>query len=370
MKIIFVDPQSYNNLGDYDKYLLENIPVSKIFICSHNMPYESINNTRIIKNYKYHLKRKVFKVFSYLYSQICLIKIIKKEKPDIIHFQWFKIPLYDFIVLKTIKLVLRNVTIIFTAHNVLPHDTGIKFKKHYKRIYSFVDSIIVHTEITRDDIHNEFCIPENKINIIPHGFLPTKFKFNNMKKPVEENILTFSFIGFLSDYKGLDILLDAWCNNFKIINSKECRLIIAGAGDLPCLKTIPNNKNIVLENYFHTEEELARIISSTDIAVLPYREISQSGVLLTYLAEHIPVIVSNIGGLIQPFDIGKVGWILKELSASELSETIENVINNKTQIKSITNDYLLWKKIDDYYNWKSIGKKTYSLYLEMQALKK
>lgn len=360
MKIFYIDPQSYNNLADYDKYLLENIDEQKVFFCSQNMPYGKIDKTKIIRLYNYQSKKNIFKIISYLSSQTKLLRLIKREKPHIIHFQWFKIPIFDFLLLRIIKRKYKNTKIIHTAHNVLPHDSGAKYKNVYKKIYHFVDKIIVHAEVTRQEIITDFGIDENKIFVIPHGYLPARHRFDRTENKKKK--ITFSFIGFLSDYKGLDILLDAWCSNSELLNSDLCRLIIAGAGDLPCLKTIPSGKNIVLENYFHTEEDLSKIISETDVAILPYRKISQSGVLLTYLAEHIPVIVSNIGGLTQPFEIGNVGWILNELSSDSLANILLNVIKVSDQLQVIKNNNALWSRIDEFYDWKSIGQKTQKLY--------
>ena len=360
MNIIYIDPQSYNNLADYDKYLLENIKEQKKFFCSTNLPYTKIDNTEIIRIYNYQDKKGIIKVLSYCFSQISLLKEIKRHKPSVIHFQWFKIPVFDYYVLKLIKKISSKSKIVHTAHNKLPHDSGAKYKKIYKKIYLLVDNIIVHAEITRNEICKEFSVNEEKITVIPHGFLPTKFKYK--KTSLKDDVITFSFIGFLSDYKGLDILLDAWCVQSNIIDNNKCRLIIAGAGKVQCLNKIPENKNIVLENYFHSEEELAKIISCTDIAVLPYRQISQSGVLLTYLAEHIPVIVSKIGGLVQPFEIGNVGWILDELNAQALANILEKIIKDKDELNSINKNDVLWNRIDDFYDWKNIGGKTLNLY--------
>ncbi|MBD5434839.1 MAG: glycosyltransferase family 4 protein [Treponema sp.] len=340
---------------------MENINAEKLYVCSINMPYKIISNAKIIKIYDYQSKKGIFKILSYITSQRHLLRIIKKEKLSVIHFQWFKIPQLDLEILKRIKKIMPQVKIVHTAHNVLPHDSGSKYKKIYRKIYNFVDKIIVHVEITKTEICNEFNCEEGKIDVIPHGYLPSKFKLEN----TNDSFFTFSFIGFLSDYKGLDILLDVWCNTPAILNNEKCRLVIAGAGNLPCLNTIPNDKNIVLENYFHTDEELAKIVAETDVAVLPYRKISQSGVLLTFIAEHIPVIVSDIGGLTQPFEQGKIGWILEELLPDALKKVLLNVIENPDMVNSIKHDKLLWSKIDDFYDWKNIGEKTAHLYEEL-----
>ena len=363
MKVFYIDPQSYNNLGDYDKYLLENIDSEKYFYCSDKLSYSEINQTVLRRIYFYGNYKHIKRIFSYMFSQCVLIREIKKIKPDVIHFQWYKIPFVDLLLMKLIKRVLPNITIVHTAHNVLPHDTGAKYVKIYSRIYQFVDGIIVHAKVTKDEIVDKFKISKDKIFVIPHGFLPSKIKINR----TEDGITRFSFIGFLCEYKGLDILLKAWCSSPKILENKSISLLIAGAGKLPCLDDIPKNKNIILENYFHSEEDLCKIIANTDIAVLPYRKISQSGVLLTYLAEKKPIIVSNIGGLTQPFEFGIVGWILNDLTVDSIQEVILQVIDNRAILDNIANDVELWNRIFDYYEWKNISKKTFSLYKELRG---
>lgn len=361
MKVYYIDPQSYNVLGDYDKYLLENIRTKKMYFCSDKLPYSKIANTEIKYNYYYSNYNGLKKIFSYVLSQIRLYILIKKNKPDLIHFQWLKIPVVDYYLLKKIKRVNKNCKLIFTAHNVLPHDSGTKYVKVYRKIYNFVDHIIVHANKTKNEIESMFNVSDNKITVIPFGFFPPKV---NKTRNSNFKGIVFSFIGFLSDYKGLDILLDAWCGSDILLNSSDCRLIIAGAGTVKCIDNIPMDKNIVFENYFHTEEQLAQIIANTDIAVLPYRKISQSGVLLTYLSKHIPVIVSNIGGLTQPFEIGNVGWILDDLNSGILRLLLESLIVDKEKIQAIKENLQLWEVLDDYYDWGKIGEITDSHYNE------
>lgn len=364
MKLFYIDPQSYNNLADYDKYLLENINIEKEYFCSTQLPFAEVNYAKVNKVFSYNKYKGIKKIISYIKSVLILFFRVKKERPDIIHYQWFKIPFFDLYILKKIKKHFPLVKIVHTAHNTLPHDSGAKYIKIYKKIYESVDNIIVHADDTKMELVKMFGINGDKVSVIPHGFLPRTKKMDYVK---DSNKITFSFIGFLSDYKGLDLLINAWVNNDNILNNKGCRLIIAGAGELDCLKLIPNDKNIIVENYFHSDDELTKIIAETDIAILPYRKISQSGVLLTYLAEHIPVIVSNIGGLIQPFEIGTVGWVMEKLSTEELEKLLLEVINNRSLLDNITDDKALWSKIDQFYDWNRIGYITEELYKRIKG---
>lgn len=358
MKIIYVDPQSYNNLADYDKYLLENIPIQKYFVCSHNMPFNSIDNTTIIYNYYYYKYKGFRKLCSYLFSQLKLLRIIIMIKPDIIHYQWLKIPVFDYFLLMIVRRIL-GCKQVFTAHNVLPHDSGSKYERTYKKIYNIVNQIIIHSEITKSEVIEKFEIESTKLYVVPHGLLPIT---TNSYQKKDNDIIVFSFIGYLSEYKGLDILVDAWLSNENIYNNKKCKLIIAGSGNLACLKRIPLNKNVVVYNDFLPDEELDRIIINSDVGILPYKKISQSGVLLTLIAQKIPVIVSNIGGLVQPFTIGQVGWILKNLNSDELAKLINELIMNPSLITTIKENNKLWDEVHNFYSWKQIGRKTLMLY--------
>ena len=210
MKIFYVDSQSYNNLGEYDKYLLENIKQEKTFFCSDMLVYKKIRSTDIRRIYMYNTLKGLKKVFSYLKSQTILLKEIKQGEPDIVHFQWFKIPFLDLLFLKKINAISRKTKIVITAHNVLPHDSGKKYVNIYRKIYSLVDKIIVHADVTKYEIVNQFYISSEKIAVIPHGLLPLKVKY---PRNGGADRITFSFLGSLSNYKGLDILIDAWCND-------------------------------------------------------------------------------------------------------------------------------------------------------------
>ena len=366
MKIFYIDPQSYNNLADYDRYLLSNIDVDKYFFCSEKFNFEISGNTKIDKCFCYNSLIGFRKIISYIKSIIYVLKNVKKHKPEIIHFQWLKIPQFDYFVLKNIKRVSRKTKIIFTAHNILPHNTGNKYKKIYEKIYSFIDGIIVHGNKTKDNLLQKFSIDKNKVVVIPHGFLPREKK--EKQKKDDGDFITFSIIGSLSKYKGVDLLVEAWCTSEQLLESKNCKLLIAGAGKMDCLENIPLNKNIELVNRFLSDEELDEIIEKTDISILPYRVISQSGVLLTMLAENKPVIVSNVGDITQPFEFAKCGWILENIEVETIRNLLESIVKDKSEYTKIKNDTKMWAEIKQFYSWEDIGKKTQIFYAKEMDL--
>jgi glycosyltransferase involved in cell wall biosynthesis len=361
MKIIYVDPMSENSLENYDKNLLSNLSNEEvIYFCSKNIETKSIKNTTIIKIYNYKNKNLILKLISYIISQLRLFKYILGEDIKILHFQWIKLYWFDYILFLVLLKNIKNIKIILTAHNVLPHDSGKKFYNIHKKIYKCLDGIIVHNIKTKRELVSEFGIESNKISVIQHGVLD-HFEIENKELKSREKIV-FGLIGNLQEYKGVDILLEAWQDK-EILDNTEIELIIAGKKEIEL--SYPRNKNIILIDRFLEKTEFEEIIREIDIFVFPYRKISQSGVLLSILRYHKPIIVSNIGGLTEVFDIGKIGWILKENTKEELRKVIKSIIKNKEEVSEIKENHDLWKKIEKHYSWEKIGEKTEKFYIKI-----
>lgn len=364
MKVFYVDPMGYGNLSSYDTSLLNNISqidIEYFTSVKFDLKYYEEKTHKI---YSYSDKKGLIKIFSYIKSQIVLLKFILKLKPEIAHFQWFKIPILDNILLKIIKS--KGVKIILTAHNILPHDSGNKYFKIYQKIYSELNVIIVHANNTKQELVRMFDISPSKIKVIPHGILNMQRtdvksieKANSYfsKEYHFENKIVFSILGSINKYKGVDLAIEAWLS-LNENEKKKAQLVIAGNGKMDVLNVIKNHKDITLINRFLSNDEFLSLVHLSDYILLPYIKISQSGVLLTALNEKKKVIVSNIGGLSEPFQFGDIGLVIKSVDHLSLLNTFKKAI----QISDKNPDDEVWNKIHNFYSWKSIGKKTKELY--------
>lgn len=368
LKIFYVNPMSYGNLALYDYSLLSNVKnIDLRYFC--NTKYDSDQlNFKFEKIYNYSDKNRFFKIISYIKSQFVLFKAIKHNSANIIHFQWLKIPSVDYILLKRINK--KGIKNILTAHNILPHNTGNRYEKIYKKIYSIVDIIIVHTPNTRTELMEKFHVSSNKIYVIPHGILnmgqnidSTKILSYVNRFRSECNLdkkIVFSALGNIHNYKGYDLILDTWKQD-NISENDSLQLIIAGKGKLKKIEEIKELKNVTLINRFLEDEEFLALLRLTDFVLLPYKKISQSGILLTVLNEKKRVIVSNVGGLADPFKFGKIGYVLSDYSTNELNNTIVRASLNKKDYPREE----IWEKILEYYNWENIGLATQEMYYKI-----
>ena len=171
-KIFYIDPQSMNNLSEYDYSVTKEIDCEIIYLCSKYYDYKINPKLKYIYVFKYNYIKNVFrKSLSYVISLIYIAILIIKYKPVLVHIQWFKIPKLDYLFWKVVKKIFR-IQIIHTAHNVLPHNTGNTYHDIYRKIYkNLSDKIIVHSANTQEELCGLFHIEQEKVAIIKHGLL-------------------------------------------------------------------------------------------------------------------------------------------------------------------------------------------------------
>jgi glycosyltransferase involved in cell wall biosynthesis len=126
------------------------------------------------------------------------------------------------------------------------------------------------------------------------------------KRPNEK---VFLFFGRLSSYKGIDELLNAFS---KVLQKfPEIKLVIAGKGNYSYVvpEVLANSSSLIAINRFVADFEIKSLFEQADVLVCPYRDATQSGVLMTAAAFQIPVIVSNVGALSEYITDGGKGYV-------------------------------------------------------------
>ncbi len=136
------------------------------------------------------------------------------------------------------------------------------------------------------------------------------------------------FFGLIRDYKGLDILLEAWAK-LKAEGKVEGRkLIVAGefysSADryLSQIELGGISDDVILHSGFVADDNVKNYFSATDFVVLPYHTASQSGVTQIAYNFSLPMIVTNVGGLPEIVPHDKVGRVC-EPNFNSVAEAIE-----------------------------------------------
>ncbi|MDL2207778.1 glycosyltransferase [Desulfovibrio sp. OttesenSCG-928-F20] len=198
--------------------------------------------------------------------------------------------------------------VVWTVHNLTPHEaqaTG-NMRLLLAHMAEQADVILVHAP--PGDAHEAELLGKysDKIQVIAHGNYigaypaapsPEQARHNFSFAPHET---VFLFLGQLRPYKGIEDLLRAF--SMLVEEEPRSRLLIAGwAKDSDYQAELENLAadipGVTLDLRFIPDEELGRYFAASDVVVLPFTRILNSGSALLALSQARPVIAPKIGNL-------------------------------------------------------------------------
>ena len=256
-------------------------------------------------------------------------KEIRKLKPDIVIIKFwmpFMAPCFG----KIARIIKKNkhTKIISIIDNIIPHEkrAGDRLLANY--FVKTVDGFVAMSKSVLNDLET---FDKNKPKVFcPHplydNFGEIISKENAKQKLNLDNSLKYIlFFGFIRDYKGLDLMLEAFAKCIE--KDKSLRLIVAGefyTDSKPYFEFIKNKKleeYVLMHNDFIPDEKVAEYFCASDIVVQPYKDATQSGV--TQIAYHFnkPMIVTDVGGLAEIIPDGKTGYVVKP-DSTDIAEAI------------------------------------------------
>ncbi|MCM8787051.1 MAG: glycosyltransferase family 4 protein [Candidatus Omnitrophica bacterium] len=295
----------------------------------------------------------------------------KSFNPNIVHLQSTVSVRRDVFFLFKKEFLKYN--LVYTAHNIVPHNVAFLENFALKLVYKRLPFIIVHANRNKEFLTKKFNIKQEKIYVIPHGVFNFYHRFTkNITKQDARKILNLEpdkkiilFFGNLRKNKGLIFLLHA----YKEIITKiaDVKLLIAG----PPLGQKPSKISILIEKLkisssvifipkFIPHSQVGFYFKATDLVVLPYLNISQSGVALTAIAYGLPLVATDVGGLPEVVFDKKNGLIVKARKTKDLSEAIIYILTNQ-KIYQDMQKYNL-EVVMPAFNWHDIAKKTIEVY--------
>ena len=245
--------------------------------------------------------------------------------------------------------------------------------------YRLADHIFVYTKKMKNELLEEFGVPEASVTVIRFGInnavpdtelTPDQAKQRLGIRGGERTIL---FFGNIAPYKGLDYLIAAFQR--VVTRRGDYRLIIAGRTKNGCEKywakiqqTIScgvNRGRIIQKIENIPDEEIELYFKAADVLVLPYRHIFQSGVLFLAYRFGLPVIAADVGSLREDIIEGKTGSLFKRKDPIDLAQTIETYFSGDL-FEGLSGRR---QEIRDYFkerhSWDAVGQVTRNIYVEL-----
>jgi glycosyltransferase involved in cell wall biosynthesis len=286
---------------------------------------------------------------------------------DLIHMQysnfWFILNRY----------ICRNVPIVYTIHDVVPH-SGLPLVAHLLQSIPMRISIgqaaafIVHGEKLQAQMAALCRIPKRSIHVIPHGEFSFYRKLRSgaaQPRPAGARRKQLLFFGEIRKNKGLEYLIRAE----PLISSgyDDYSICIAGrfmnapGNNLEYYQGLmrdPDRFEII--NRFIENHEVARLFESSDIVVLPYVSASQSGILALAFGFEKPVVATDTGSISEVLEHGRTGLLVPPANERLLAEAVLELLRDEVKCTRFAQNAAEVAKTK--LNWEEIGKQTFEVY--------
>lgn len=192
--------------------------------------------------------------------------------------------------------------VIYTAHDGKLHlgEKSMVTQKEMNLNIQLASVVIFLSKSSKNEVRE--ILGGKSSEIIPLGV----FSFEGVQPlDVAKKNPTLLFLGRISKYKGIELLLEALT---EVPPEIFYKCIIAGKSnyDVPWVL----NDKIEVHDRWLSEAEMADFINASDIMIFPYLEATQSGPLTLAISSARPIICTNVGGLVEQVDSNEALFVL------------------------------------------------------------
>ncbi len=285
---------------------------------------------------------------------------LKKLKPDLLVIRYW-LPFMAPCLGSIAGIVRKNkhTRVVAITDNILPHEKrpGDTLLTRYflKKIHGFVPM----TDAVARDLM-KFGVDESRVALCPHPL------YDNFGKAVsvelarkelgidhKQNLVLF--FGFIREYKGLDLLLEAFAR--KEVRELPVKLLVAGEFYTrpepyhELAESLRIDDQVIWHTHFIPNNQVKNYFCAADLVAQPYKSATQSGV--TQIAYHFekPMLVTNVGGLPEMVSDGKAGYVV-EPDSEAIAHSIAQFVN-KNEAKALSQTL---KEEKQRFSWERLVK--------------
>ncbi len=275
--------------------------------------------------------------FQTILSGIKFGNYLKKLSIDVFHFDTISLRALGFL------SYLKNKKVVIALHDAVPHTGENSWKEKMLTIvfYKMANSFLFYSKYSMNQFNRHF----NNIHKPVYDLFLQPYSFNRMSNKSSQSKSDYIlFFGRLSYYKGIDILLEAIPAVFE--KNPKLSVFIIGKKvydfklNNEILKTFEDK--IKLITGFMPNDQLIDFIRNSKFVVCPYRDASQSGVLMTATSLRKMTVAANVGAFKEYIQDDFNGMLCEPNSTSLANKINEALFQDK--YKQIENN------IDPYYS--------------------
>lgn len=279
---------------------------------------------------------------------------IRKLQPDLLHLQGSSPYLLPFLPL------LASFPIIKTLHDPVAHSGEQRWSNTLSKLLvtAQAERVIVMAEAMRQSAVATRPWLRNKLDVIPHGIYDC-YRDGPQSRPqwLPDGTQFILFFGRISPYKGVEDLLEA----FQLVSPKYAgKLVIAGKQLYSFHIPREIKSKVIAVNEYISNDVLRYLFRNCDSVVLPYRDATQSGVLMLAYAFGRPVIATTVGGFPEMIRHHETGVLVQPRLPQALAEGLIELIANRSQAEIMGSEGRRWA--EETFSWHKIANRTFNVY--------
>ena len=335
------------------------------------MPSVRFFNLRSHQDHYRPWHEKVVRIVAYYWR---LVSYAVHSEAKIFHIQWNnKFDFIDRVILIWVYRMLGK-KLFYTAHNInsaarANRDTWWN-RWTLKCMYGNFEKVFVHTEGLAKELIESFTVAPEKVVVVPRGINARVNESGVSMAEAREQLgipaaaRVLLFFGGIREYKGLDLLVDA----FSTLRKEDPRYFLVVAGwpldELSITHTAPAVRNLVEKECclaylrFVEDDEIGPLFAASDCIVMPYKALFQSGVTFLAYAYGLPVIATRVGSLPLDIEEGTTGLLCEPHSPVALAEAIRRYFGHDLCEKATHERNKLAADMRNRFSWDELARRT------------
>lgn len=278
--------------------------------------------------------RRLLRLAAYPVELAAFARRVVTERPALLHLQWGLLPAVEARLWPRVRRA--GVPVLYTAHNVLPHEPRPWQPAAWRALYRSVDGLIVHSAAARERLLALTELPTARVHVVPMAAdevpMPPDRAAARERLGLPPSAPLVLFFGHLRPYKGLDLLLDAFPAVAATV--PNARLIITGpvAGGARGVLRLRDDiaardlaAMVALRAGYLAPEQVDDFFAAADVVALPYRATDDSAVLQAARGRGRAVVATAVGGLPEVL-AGGGGLVVPAAESGALASTLARVL--------------------------------------------
>lgn len=268
-----------------------------------------------------------------IWKSFKLYKILKEQKPDILHTYLFHSNIAGKIIGKSAGI----------KHIICGQRNIDSWRKWYHILIdrftsSFSEAVISNTKAGKKRLIEKEKLSPHKITVIYNGINEPDTPHSLIKKglKIDKNAKLLLNIGSFFEKKGHSILIRSFAEILK--KNKNLHLILAGEGPLRSeMKSLATELSIKDNIHFlGFRKDIFELLSSSILFILPSLWEGMPNVVLEAMSQGIPVIASSVGGVPEIIEDNIDGFLIPPNDPKELTKKILYALDNPEHCKEIS----------------------------------